>query len=79
MAKKDVSRLTVERALDKIVRIRERFAARVPYGPSREGLTPAEARKRIESMSPEQRLSFSKQMGTDEFLRMVEELYYGRT
>lgn len=73
--KKDVTGLAVERAAQTVKRVRELFQMRVPYGPTRVKMTPKEARRFWEKMSPEARLRYAQTMGIDEFMEMIGRLY----
>ena len=77
MPDKDVSRLIVELAQGKVKRLRQHMKDRMPYGPGKVKLTPAEFRKHWEGLSPEARLQMAKGMGYDEFLAQMGEIYYG--
>lgn len=78
MPDKDVSRLTVELAQGKMRRLRAHMQERMPYGPGKVKLTPAEFRKHWDAMPPESRLQMAQSMGYDEFLNQMSELYYGK-
>ena len=64
--KDDITRRAVLRAVAAAQGIAERFAKQVPYGPTRVGMKPAELRKKIEKMSPDERRTFAEMIGGPE-------------
>ena len=72
---KDVSGLAVERAFQVIQRVKQNFAQRVPYGPTKAKMTPREARRFIQNMEPGLKESFKQRMGPEEWDTLMGRLY----
>lgn len=79
MAEKDITGLAVERAARSLGRIREVFNRRVPYGPTKAKLSPVEARRLIQGLSPDAKSRMMMNMGPDKWTELMTELYNGRT
>ena len=74
MPEKDISRMTVERAVAVIQRTRAAFRLKMPYGPTKVKLTAREASRLAQKTSPEQLLG---SMSTPDYLRTITEEFYG--
>lgn len=72
---KDITGVAVERAAKVLSRVKTLFNIRVPYGPARAKMTPKEARKFWENLSPDARLRFAQSMGLNEYMDMIGRLY----
>lgn len=75
---KDISRRAVEQTLDVVSRVRALVKKRMPYGPSRVGMTPRETRRLLQRLDPEAKQAMAERMGVEEWNKMMEKLY-GRT
>lgn len=75
--KKDVTGLAVERAAKTLGKIRQLFNERVPYGPTKAQMTPKEARRLIQGLSPEAKSRMMEQMGPDKWVELMTRLYNG--
>lgn len=75
---KDVTGLAVERAARTLGRVKELFNKRVPYGPTRVRMSPVEARRMIQGLSPDAKSRMIMNMGLDKWTELMTELYNGR-
>lgn len=69
--KRDITRLAVERAAERLAEAKRRVKERVPYGPDKVQLTPSELRERISKMGAVEVDALVKELGAQEFLKVL--------
>ena len=75
--KKDATRVTVEKTLTQIKRVKKLMGEKFAFGPDSVKLDRREARKMIQNMSPEQYDTFFSSLGRDKWDVMMQDLYRG--
>ena len=71
MPTRDPSGAAVERLQSRLKAATERFNLRFPLGPYKMELTPAEMRRQISRLTPDERIELTRQVGEDEMLRRM--------
>ena len=70
MADKDVTRRAVERAARIAVNVQTKIRARIPYGPDKIQLTPAELRKAVANR-PDKVAMLIQQLGMEQAMKLL--------
>lgn len=75
MPDRDMSRVTIEKATRMIELTRAAVKRMIPFGPDKVRMTPREARRFIQGMSPSAKDALFKKMGPDEWDKLMERIY----
>ena len=59
----------------RVAQLRKRMSERIPLGPMRAYLTKPEQRKKLQNMDPQAKTQLMQQVGEQEWMRMMSELY----
>ena len=71
---KDLTGVVADRAEMLLEKVMQKVHERIFLGPGNELLSPQQALRRWERMSPEERLAMTSRMGRDELMSQLEEL-----
>jgi hypothetical protein len=75
MPKYDTTGRGTKLARERFSKAMEHVRERVPYGPSKAGMSAKEARKMLQDMPEDARTRLENQMGTEQWNKMMEGLY----
>jgi len=74
---KDATRIAVEKTLLMVKTTKTLMKTRYKFGPNKVGMNKREARRKIQGMDDNERESFMKTIGPDQWDVMMEGLYSG--
>ena len=72
MAKKDNTRIAVEKFNDVFKGALDKLNMTIPYGPGKVAMTPKELKRKIEELGPEGRIKMAQSIGEDKMLELME-------